>query len=264
MIRAELKAAAKQAIRETKPSPYFIAVIYLVISIVLSTLQSNLSGIKIDMDTYNNVLVPAIMRGDLDYAYSIIQRYTPGGLSRFIGTLVSIMAFMIGLGYTINVLHVFRREPNSAGNLFDGFSMFFKALWLYILIWFFTTLWSLLLVVPGIIAGYRYSQAYYILIDDPSKRAIDCIRESKEMMRGHKMELFVLNLSFLGWYMLGALLIPLIYVLPYTEICYAAYYNYLLDLNRGSGTDGGEYEPRPPEYPNPEEKKDELPPWEYK
>ena len=64
-------------------------------------------------------------------------------------------------------------------------------------------LWSLLLVVPGVIAAYRYSQAFYILADDPRKSPHQCIEESKQMTMGNKMALFLLDLSFIGWIILA-------------------------------------------------------------
>ena len=69
----------------------------------------------------------------------------------------------------------------------------------------FTALWSLLLVVPGIVKSYSYSMAYYLKIDHPEWDWKRCINESKMLMDGHKMDLFVLDLSFIGWFIVGAL-----------------------------------------------------------
>ena len=66
----------------------------------------------------------------------------------------------------------------------------------------FIMLWTILLIVPGIIATLRYSQAFYILADDPSKGVMQCLKESKEMMKGNKAKLFCLELSFIGWCLL--------------------------------------------------------------
>ena len=89
-------------------------------------------------------------------------------------------------------------------------------------------LWSLLLVVPGIIAAYRYRLALYILIDHPEKTVIQCIRESKEMMRGHKAELFRLDLSMIGWLLLD-MFVPFaaVWTAPYTNTVWALYYEAL-------------------------------------
>ena len=93
------------------------------------------------------------------------------------------------------------------GNLLDGFGFGLKVVILNILEAVFIGLWSMLLLFPGVIAYYSYSQAIYILVDDPTKSPMQCIRESKAMMAGHKGELFALDLSFLGWYLLS--LIPM-------------------------------------------------------
>lgn len=82
----------------------------------------------------------------------------------------------------------------------------------------FIGLWSLLLIVPGIIKSYDYYLVDCILADDPDMSAMDALRKSKEMMKGHRWNAFVLNLSFLGWYLLSALtfgLLDIFYVKPY-------------------------------------------------
>ena len=82
---------------------------------------------------------------------------------------------------------------------------------------------------PGIIAYYRYSQAFYILAENPEKGIMDCINESKAMMYGHKMDKFVLDLSFILWYLLAGVTCGIagIYVTPYVGITNAGFYNSL-------------------------------------
>ncbi len=93
----------------------------------------------------------------------------------------------------------------------------------------FVMLWCLLLIIPGIIAAYRYSQAIFIMVEDPDKGMMQCIRESKEMMAGHKMEYFILEISFFFWMLLGSVTCGLayIYVYPYMTVTFANYYNRL-------------------------------------
>jgi uncharacterized membrane protein len=107
-----------------------------------------------------------------------------------------------------------------------------KIIWLSTLIGIFTFLWSLLLVVPGIIASISYSQALFILMESPEKGALECIRESKQLMKGRKMDFFVLMLSFYGWSLLSDfiqmfLYVPvfLIWLNPYITITKALFYN---------------------------------------
>ena len=88
-------------------------------------------------------------------------------------------------------------------------------------------LWSLLFVIPGIIKGYSYSMAFYILAENPDMTAKEAITESREIMNGHKWELFVLGLSFILWafaivFTLG---IAAIYVEPYMQLTIANFYH---------------------------------------
>lgn len=121
------------------------------------------------------------------------------------------------------------------GNLLDGFGMFFRIIWLDILQTVFITLWSLLFIVPGIIAEYRYRLALYLLLDHPEMSAMDCIRESKRIMSGNKGQLFVLDLSFIGWWILAGIpivgLFVRVWVVPYTQMTYALYYTTLTGTN---------------------------------
>ncbi|MCQ2550585.1 MAG: DUF975 family protein [Clostridia bacterium] len=90
--------------------------------------------------------------------------------------------------------------------IFSGFEFYGKVLLLGIVMAIKIILWSLLLVVPGIIAALNYSQAYFILFDDHSKGVMQCIEESKMMMRGNKMNLFYLVISFIGWIIVASVI----------------------------------------------------------
>lgn len=90
----------------------------------------------------------------------------------------------------------------------------------------FVALWSLLLIVPGIMKAYSYSMIYYIKADHPEYDWRTCLHASQEMTYGHKMELFVLDLSFIGWYILGTLCLGVgtLWVIPYHETAKALVY----------------------------------------
>ena len=87
---------------------------------------------------------------------------------------------------------------------------------------------ALLLIVPGIIAAYRYSMAHYVLITNPDLGVMDCIRESKRLTKGWKGALFIMDLSFLGWTLLC--MIPVlgwllsIWVAPYRALTFLQAY----------------------------------------
>lgn len=118
------------------------------------------------------------------------------------------------LGMAIFFLAVFRRHQVGVLDIFLGFEKFGKALGLMLFQGVFILLWSLLFVVPGIIAALRYSQAFFILADDPSKSIRQCMDESKAMMKGNKGKYFCLSISFIGWALLAAIPASVISAIP--------------------------------------------------
>lgn len=111
--------------------------------------------------------------------------------------------------------------------VFDGFYDLWSSIKVSFFVGIFTFLWSLLLIVPGIIKAYSYSMAYYILAENKGMPALEAIRRSQEMMEGHKMDLFVLSLSFIGWNLLGMITfgIAYIWVAPYMIATVTNFYN---------------------------------------
>ena len=149
----------------------------------------------------------------------------------FIPILGPIATFIItpafSLSFCIIFLKLTKKEEITVGDAFSGFNQTGRALWLHILIAFFTFLWSCLLVIPGLIKQYSYSMAYYILADNPELTAREALNKSKELMNGHKLDLFVLHLSFIGWCLLVGITfgIAAIYVSPYMSATVANFYN---------------------------------------
>ncbi len=144
-----------------------------------------------------------------------------------VGELVLAGPFMLGLA--IVYLKSSRGENPTISDGFQGFKQFGSSFVAFLLSALFTFLWSLLLVVPGIIAMIRYSQTFYIINDNPEMSGSDAIKKSKDMMKGHKGEYFVLLLSFFPWYLLGCVTFGLAYlwVGPYVYQTLANYYEEL-------------------------------------
>lgn len=119
----------------------------------------------------------------------------------------SIYSFIIGgpleLGFSIFLLTFFRKRNTDNTLLFEGFSHFGRAFLLFILMSIKIMLWGILLVVPGIIAAIRYSQAFFVLADNPDMSANQCIKESCRIMAGNKGRYFYLQLTFIGWFILA-------------------------------------------------------------
>ena len=149
-------------------------------------------------------------------------------------------------GLTMYLLTFFRSRRSDGTLLFEGFSNFGKTFLLFLLMSIKIFLWSLLFVIPGIIASIRYSQAFYVMVDHPEYSANQCLEESKRLMMGNKGRYFYLTLTFIGWYLLAAmpsaiftqvsgsgignvifiiiLNIPALFVDAYINMAYTAFY----------------------------------------
>jgi len=153
------------------------------------------------------------------------------GLLNFIPVIGYIVQILTSGAFTLGLIIFFvgiaRKEGPPISEVFSGFSHFIKAFCVYFMMGLFTLLWSLLLVIPGIIACYRYSQAYYILQDNPDIGALEAIRRSKELMKGRKLNLFVLHLTFIGWALLALLTfgIGYLWLTPYFQVTQAHFYD---------------------------------------
>lgn len=153
-----------------------------------------------------------------------------GGLIPFIGTIaVYIVLPPLMMGFYMVFLNGTYGDKPEVGTLFEGYkgSMFGKSLGLYWLIVLFTLLWSLLLIIPGIIKSYAYSMSWFILAENPDMTAKEAIEESKIITDGHKMDLFVLGLSFIPWLLLCYITLGLatFWVGPYIQLTVTNFYH---------------------------------------
>lgn len=146
----------------------------------------------------------------------------------FVGWAGFIIVLPLQFAFTLLMLGFYRGDrENLIEKLFQPLKEnFTRALLVPLLTAVFTLLWSLLLVIPGIIKAYSYAMTYYIAKDRPELSAEDCINESMKMMAGNKMRLFLLDLSFIGWFLLSCITfgIGLLWLMPYVQTARAAFY----------------------------------------
>jgi len=198
--------------------------VFIGVSLLMSFLETELMGYGEMMAEY----MTQISRGNMDFVPELPEVSVPAWL---LVLALELMGLVLSAGYMSYCLKLCQSQEAGFKNLLDGFNIFFRLIAVEFLISLFVFLWSLLLVVPGIIAVYKYRQAVYILLDNPELGPLECIRRSKEMMDGHKMELFVFDLSFLGWFLLVAFFFPAeIWFRPYSTISYTYYYLALRDM----------------------------------
>lgn len=161
---------------------------------------------------------------------TVINRDDPPttvGYSSSIITLLLIPFTIAASGYYLNHIRGFNPEWKSLYK--EGIDNYGSYLVTGVLVNAFTVLWSLLFVVPGIIKAIAYSQAKYVIHDNPRLKGKEAIEISKRMTNGFKGDLFSMYLSFIGWYILVGLTCGIlsIYVTPYVETTAAMYYENL-------------------------------------
>jgi len=134
---------------------------------------------------------------------------------------------LVGQAYYLMDVSINENEGKNFELLIEGFKKsLVNSIVANILVGIFTFLWSLLFIIPGIIKYYAYSMTPFIIADEPDIDFMEAIKKSQELMRGHKFRLFKLQLSFIGWFLLGALAfgIGLFFVYPYYQLAHANFY----------------------------------------
>lgn len=152
--------------------------------------------------------------------------------------LISLVLLPIYYGYAIIFLDRVRGKELDFGKLFDGFKDFGRIFGTTFLIGIYTLLWMLLLFVPGIIKSYSYAMTLFILKDYPELSYNRAIEKSMAMMDGHKMKLFLMDLTFIGWAILCCLTLGIgfLFLKPYVMTSHAAFYEDLKS-ERGEATE---------------------------
>ena len=170
--RRALKAETRELLLDAQVSPRAFAALYLALLLALNLVDS-LTG--------------------------------TGILSTFVSILVTLLAVVLEAGFIFYCMAVRRGERAEFLSLFDGFSFAGKIIGLSLLRYLYTYLWSMLFVIPGIIAAYRYRFALYNLCENPEMGIFEALNMSKRQTLGYKGQLFTLDLSYLGWTLLAGI-----------------------------------------------------------
>lgn len=145
-----------------------------------------------------------------------------------ISNILSLLALPLSWGLTVSLLRNHREESVDLENLFDGFrgGRYTRVFCALFLVRLFTFLWTLLLIIPGIMKAFSYALTPYILLDEPELTARQAISRSCEIMQGRRWKLFCLSLSFIGWGILSILTfgIGFLWLAPYMNASIAAFY----------------------------------------
>lgn len=170
--RKQLKADMKNLLADAQVSPKGMTALYLALLLVLNLAASLLDG--------------------------------SGLVSTFLSILASLFGMVLGSGFVLYCMAVRRGERAEYLTLFDGFSFVGKIIGLNIVMYIFIWLWSMLFIIPGFIAAYRYRFALYNLYENPGIGIMEALDMSKQQTLGYKGQLFTLDLSYLGWTLLAS------------------------------------------------------------
>ena len=211
--RKAIKAQAKGIVKSARVSAYTFTLVYLLIIMALMVLN-NLFGTEntVDPEIQLQLRQMGLVMIDLPHLITV-----PASIAAFITLVVGFAQTVFGCGYILYHLGVRRGKEMPFSTLTDGFTFAGKAILLGVVMEIFIFLWTLLFIIPGIIASYRYRYAFMNLCENPDIGIMDAIRMSKVQTAGYKWQLFVVDLSFLGWIILSAFTagILLIWVEPY-------------------------------------------------
>ena len=156
-----------------------------------------------------------------------------------IGIIALPMSHGVSLQYWDAVKSNKNPQPEDLIDSYRNLNVTIRFVGLSLIIAILTFLWSLLLIIPGIVKSYSYSAAIYVFPENSDTPIMECISKSREIMNGHKMERFVFDLSFIGHFLLCIITCGLwmLYLLPYYNTACSVYYKDLLNVNTSNSID---------------------------
>ena len=169
------------------------------------------------------------------FVYSLVVA-VPAELNSYGEMLSFLLAGPLQLGLCFFFLNLVRGEETRFELLFKGFKPLLTVLLCYAIIAALTIVGLILLIVPGIIVALGFSMTYYIIADDPEITFQVALEQSWKLTDGYKMELWVLNLRFIPWYILGllCLIVGVFAVIPWHNTTLALYYEHLKEQQLSS------------------------------
>ena len=224
--------------RNALTNKWIIAVAVGLIASILGGIGSSGPEFKVNIDG-SNISMNFNMAGQ-----TISSTGTNGGINSEIGAFILaslpiiiiaalfmavvyfVLGSFVGVGYAKFNLNLVDKKNSAFENLFEYFSHWKTTTITRLLRALYTFLWSLLFIIPGIVAGFSYAMTDYILAENPELTADEAIAQSKTMMYGNRFRLFCLQFSFIGWDILATLAFGIghLWLTPYKQAAYAAFY----------------------------------------
>jgi len=193
ITRKEMKQTAKNGIRSARPRPAWVTLVYVLLTTGLSLAVPGILLVLSGGEGFFYWLEKGYSVNELMYYY---MGAAGAAMLLFTNILIGLFGEVLTFGYTGYTLGVARGKTTGYASLLYGFGLAGRVILLNLLIGIFTALWSMLFLIPGIVAAYSYRMAVYILLDNPDCGVLEAIRTSKAMMKGQKANLLVFDLSF--------------------------------------------------------------------
>ncbi len=222
----------RQRAREALRGNWFVAVIAAFIASLLGGISSG-GGFSLDFTTTEDMTdaeLEALM-AQLGINEEILTTFLIIiGVFAVIGFVYSIVSLIVGSGVSVGYaqlnLDIVDGDSVSVGTVFSRFSQWKTALAARFLVGLRVLLWSLLFVIPGIIASYSYSVVNFVMADNPHMTAREAMAESKRLMKGNRWRFFCLSFSFFGWALLSVFTLGIgsLWLTPYMQASFAAFY----------------------------------------
>lgn len=250
--RKTLKQNAREAMAQTRPRPIWVTLGVLVILLALAVLNLTVTG---DWEVFTAAMKSYLETGELVMAET--ETGEIGAAASILALALELMSMVVSVGYTLYTLRINRRQKASFGDVLDAFGVFFRAIWITVLQNLLISFASLAYMLPATLLSlqmdsllamaiclplmavpyvtmYSYRQGVFIMLDNPQLPCMQCLNLSRAAMRGHKWELFKLDLSFLGWALLCLVPFAALWVVPYMSATRAGYYDALVPSFLGS------------------------------
>ena len=207
----------RRVARENLRGNYWQSVLVAFVAALLGGLITGTSMFSVNLDAEELNQLPRFL---IRY-FAII-----GSIAGFLSFVRFIIGGTIQLGYTQYLLKQHNHANFNIHDLFSQFDRFKDGFLQNLLRGLYIALWSLLFIIPGIVKSFSYAMTPFIMAENPGMSANDAITASRQLMDGHKGELFMLDLSFIGWDLLAALTLNIghIFLNPYRNAAYAAFY----------------------------------------
>lgn len=239
-----LAADFRKAAREALTGKWLIAVLAGVIAMLLGAVENMGPEVEFNLES-SNVNLGLSFAGQQIFSTggsvnSGIGKFLAGSFIYFMIAAVALAVFWFVLGGIIEVgyrkfqLNLIDQNEEKLENLFEYFAYWKNMTVARLLRTIYVFLWTLLFIIPGIIAEYNYAMTPYILAENPEMPAGEAIRRSKEMMMGNKWRLFCLHISFIGWKILCAFTLGIgsLWLVPYENAAEAFFYREISGTER--------------------------------